>query len=285
MDVGDDWKSSSREVPLSSPRISPLPHPHFNYGLEVDRDLTFVHLETEEKGQEEGELRRGEKRSSSCGEMMRSGTGKAEKSEATSSTAQSKKEREREREKEAKQVRKTALLPFPRASQFPPLSVPYRVAMASLRMMSGSMTSTRSCGGPAAAARVSFLSRNQRGVENPSTKRTAATTGDNSISTRLGVADVERGSVHQPRERMSRRDCACLTLSERSTVANQRRRAAPHHRRCSALFPLFDVAAHFSILSLSLYYNNSLHAQPSRGALVISASQFVSSWSLFGGNK
>ena len=97
--VGDDWKSSSREVPLSSPRISPLPHPHFHYGLEVDRDLTFVHLETEEKGQEEGELRRGEKRSSSCGEMMRSGTGKAEKSEATSSTAQSKKERERERER------------------------------------------------------------------------------------------------------------------------------------------------------------------------------------------
>jgi hypothetical protein len=182
-------------------------------------------------------------------------------------------------------VRKTALLPFPRASQFPPLSVPYRVAMASLRMMSGSMTSTRFCGGPAAAARVSFLSRNQRGVENPSTKRTVATTGDNSISTRLGVADVERGSVHQPRERMLRRDCACLTLSERSTAANQRRRAAPHHRRCSALFPLFDVAAHFSILSLSLYYNNSLHAQPSRGALVISASQFVSSWSLFGGNK
>jgi hypothetical protein len=82
MDVGDDWLSS-REVPLSSPRNSPLPHPHFHYGLAVDRVLTFVHLETEEKGQEEGELRRGEKRSSSCGEMMRSGTGKAEKSEAT----------------------------------------------------------------------------------------------------------------------------------------------------------------------------------------------------------
>ena len=60
----------------------------------------------------------------------------------------------------------------------------------------------------------------------------------------------------------------------------------PH--RIVAAAPLFFLSLtwqHTFRFSLSLYYNNSLHAQPSRGALVISASQFVSSWSLFGGNK
>ena len=47
----------------------------------------------------------------------------------------------------------------------------------------------------------------------------------------------------------------------------------------SALLSLlcsFDVASHFLFLILSLLYYNSLHVQPSRGTLVISASQFVS---------
>ena len=45
---------------------------------------------------------------------------------------------------------------------------------------------------------------------------------------------------------------------------------------------LLDVAFSLSfLLSLSLYYINSLHTQPARGALVISASQFVSSWSFW----
>jgi hypothetical protein len=268
--VGDDWLSS-REVPLSSPRNSPLPHPHFHYGLAVDRVLTFVHLETEEKGQEEGELRRGEKRSSSCGEMMRSGTGKAEKSEATFLPQPRAKKKERAKNCSPSLPPRlpvpASLRPIPSRHGLAPHDVGLHDLDALLRQPRRGCTSEF------------FVSKSERGG------KSFDTMGGDSISTRLGVADVERGSVHQPRERMSRRDCACLALSERTTAANQRRRAAPHRRRCSALFPLFDVAAHFSILSLSLYYNNSLHAQPSRGALVISASQFVSSWSLFGGNK
>ena len=59
-------------------------------------------------------------------------------------------------------------------------------------------------------------------------------------------------------------------------------------RRIVAAAPLFFLFL-FDVASLTLFdslspilHNNSLHAQPSRGVLVISASQFVSNWSVAG---
>ena len=55
-DDGEGDKEKCQHTP-SPPRIPRVPHPHIRSAGRVDRARTVAHLETEEKGQEAGELR------------------------------------------------------------------------------------------------------------------------------------------------------------------------------------------------------------------------------------
>ena len=154
-----ETNDAGRSVEHQPPSHLATPRPHFCPEGRGDRARTLSHLEKGEKGQEVEEVRRGKKGGLfRCDERNQVEPGHQRSSFFFPGK---RKEKRRIRGKQSKQQLSFSLNLHPqppRATSFSCLSVPSRLTMATLRMISGSMTSTRFCGGPTAAARVSLFS-------------------------------------------------------------------------------------------------------------------------------